>query len=551
MRSTKTRRPTGRRHAGSASWRRACAATAAIGTWLWVASPAAAQPSPPTGTVRVAGFQVSGNSLLPAAEVDKVLMPLLGLRSMPELQRAAAAVQALYAEAGYGAVVAYVPPQTGSDGIVRITVMEGKVAQVTVAGSRRYPEDRIKATLSDLVPGRTPRLDRIDTQLRMANENPARQMQLLLQPGKHSGEADARITVEDLPTQRTTVGLDNTGSDRNGEYRASLSWQHGNLSDRDDVASLQFQTSPTSPSQVKVLSAGYRLPMYSRHLVLDAFAAWSDVDGGTTPTFAGDLSFNGKGRIFGLRLAHYLRRWGEFDQRWAVGLDHRAYINRCTVAGLPEGACGPAGENVTVHPLTLDYSAQAGGRLSLGFNASLLANLRLGGKDAGPDAFAAVRPGASPGYMALRLGVVGGAQIADEWTMRGRITAQITGDALVPGEQFGLGGASSVRGYEEREVVGDTGAFASIEVGSPSLLPADSGRRLTLLAFADAGLVRNQNDAACLDDRNRCSLASLGLGARFGAGNLQARIDLAYPMKSAARTQRHDPRAHFAVNYGF
>lgn len=502
-------------------------------------------------SVKVSGFQVTGNTLLKQAAVDAVLLPMIGQRTIEDLRRAAAAVQALYAAEGYGAVVAYVPPQSGQDGIVTIAVVEGKIASVKVSGARRLSEQRIKDALPALVLGETPRISHIDAQLRMANENPSRQLQLLLQPGQKPGEAEARVAVEELPVQRVTVGLDNTGNTRTGDYRASVGWQHADLTGRDDVLSAQLQTSPTEPKLVKVFSGGYRLPLYRQRMALDVFAGYSDVEGGATQTIAGDLNFNGRGRVLGTRAGWYLPRWGEFDQRVALGFDHRAYLNRCTIAGLGSGVCGPAGESVTVHPLSLEYSAQAGGATSLGLSASLSGNLRLGGRNTSAAHFEAVRPGAAPSYVALRFGATGGTVVAEDWSIRGRLTGQLTRDGLVPGEQFGIGGASSVRGYEERELVGDNGAFASVELGSPSLLGQPQAGRLSLLAFADAAYVANQLDTPCLEDRTRCTLASLGVGARFGLGTLQARLDVAYALKSAARTQRGDAKAHFAVNYGF
>ena len=131
------------------------------------------------------------------------------------------------------------------------------------------------------------------------------------------------------------------------------------------------------------------------------------------------------------------------------------------------------------------------------------------------------------------------------------MTGQLSRDALVPGEQFGIGGAASVRGYEERELVGDSGVFLSSELATPNLFSSPTSGKLNVLAFVDAASVANQQDTPCLEDRTRCSLASLGLGARYALGSLQARLDVAYPLKAAARTQRGDTKAHFAVNYGF
>lgn len=504
-------------------------------------------------TVDVVGYQVRGNTLLGGAVLDAVLLPLKGRRTLDELHRAAAAVQALYAQAGYGAVVAYVPPQTPSDGVVTISVVEGKLRAVTVKGAEQFPAANIVASLPDLAVGATPRLRDIDAQLRIANENPAKQVQVLLRPGRQTGDVEAELAVTEQPLRRWTVGLDNTGNARTGEFRVSLGWQHANLSGHDDVFNAQAQTSPTEPDKVAVLSGGYRWPLYRQHMVLDAFAALSDVDGGSSQTLAGDLRFNGRGRIFGARAAWYLPRWGDFDQRVAVGLDRRDYLNRCEIEGLPVGACGPAGSSVSVTPLSLEYTVQSAGVMLIGAGASIHHNLRTGGSRSGAEAFEAVRTGATPGYTAVRFGAQVGMAVLDDWQLRGRLTGQLTGDALVSGEQFGLGGMSSIRGYDERELVGDSGAALAIEVGTPALFGdrLGEGAALRLHTFADLGHAQNNRGAPCLEARTHCTLASLGLGARFGRGPLQARLDLAYPLNDAARTRRGDARAHVAVQYGF
>ncbi len=512
------------------------------------AAPLLAQTS-----VKVSGFQITGNTLLDPKKVDAVLMPMLGQRTLDELHRAANAVQALYAAEGYGAVVAYLPPQSGQDGLVTIAVVEGKVSAITVSGATRFTADNVKASLPALQLGRTPRLRDLDAQLRMANENPGKQVQVLLKPGKQPGEAEAALMVQEQALHRFTVGLDNTGNDRTGDYRATFGWQHAGISGHDDVLGAQLQLSPTEPSQVRVLSAGYRWPFYAKHLVVDAFAAYSDVDGGSTASLAGDLRFVGRGRVFGLRAGWYLPRWGEFDPRLIVGFDRRAYLNRCDIDGLPTGACGPAGESVSVSPLSIEYALQSGGARPMGLSVSLHHNLGLGGSHTDRAAFEAVRPGAKPGYSALRLALSAAMPvISDQWQLRGRMTAQWTPDALVSGEQFGFGGAQSVRGYEERELIGDMGVAASLELTGPGLLGESAGYgSLRPLAFVDGGWARNQGDTPCVDVVLNCSAVSIGVGARFAIGSVSARIDLAYPLKSVARTQRGDTRAHVALQVGF
>lgn len=515
---------------------------------------AGAQPAgPAAATMKVSGYQVKGNTLLSPSAVDAVLLPMLGQRTLDELQRAAAAVQLLYAAEGYGAVVAYLPPQSGSDGLVVIEVVEGKVSTVSVTGATRTGNAQVLASLPSLQVGRTPRLRDIDAELRIANENPARNAQVLLKPGQKPGETEAHVAVQEQPPQSWTVGLDNTGNSRTGGYRASLGWQHASLTGHDDVAGVQLQTSPTEPSKLKVISGAYRWPLYGRHMVIEGFAAWSDISGANSTTQVGELSFAGSGRIAGVRLNVYLSRLGDFDQRLSVGWDRRAYLNDCRIAGLPAGACGPAGESVTLTPLSLEWLLQSGGLAPRSLSLGLAHNLPLGGRNGDAASFDASRAGARRGYTALRFNASAGQPVLEDWQLNVRLAGQVSGDALVSGEQFGAGGSVSVRGYEEREVTGDRGVVTSVELTSPPLLGEMLPREasLRLVSFLDAGLVANVGDAPCADLRTRCSVVALGVGARYAVGRLQARLDLAYPLKDAVRTQRGDTRAHLAVNLGF
>ena len=89
------------------------------------------------------------------------------------------------------------------------------------------------------------------------------------------------------------------------------------------------------------------------------------------------------------------------------------------------------------------------------------------------------------------------------------------------GEQFGIGGASSVRGTTERPVSGDRGVFGSLEFNSPELMPG-----LRWAGFVDAGHVSSETSAASpklASDR----LGSFGLGLRYSAGMISASAEWA------------------------
>lgn len=557
--------------AALASWAiTAITATATLGSTTLLATialcaPVRAQPAPvvapagadgnPASETRIAvqSFRIDGNTLLDGALLQATLVPWLGSRTLAELRQAALAVQALYGQAGYGAVVAYLPPQAPAGGELLVQVVEGRIGRISVQGQRRLTAERVRAALPTLLLGATPRVRRIDAELQIANENPARVIGVLLSPGSVPGEVHANVQVDEQALQRVSLALDNSGNSRTGEYRLGLGWQHADATGHDDVLSLQLQVSPTRWQALQVFSAGYRLPWVRALAALDVFAAYSDVDGGLQASAAGGVRFAGKGHVAGTRITRYLPRWGELDQRLLGGIDYRAYLNDCQVAGLPAGACGTAGQSVALQPLTLEYAAQSGGPLPSAFNLVLAHNLALGGRHGSAADFDAVRSGASRHYSLLRAAGQISLPVLDDSTLTARFAAQHSADRLVPGEQFGLGGAGSVRGYGERELAGDTGWLASLELATPRLdgALALAGIDARLLVFADGGQVANHGDLPCRGQQQRCGLSSLGIGARLGWRTLHLRLFLAQAQHDAAATQRQDWRTHFALSGRF
>lgn len=504
------------------------------------AARAAAQPAPQR--VTVTDISILGNTLLPQASIDAAVASFKGQRTMDEIKQAAQAVQQLYRQAGYGGVVTFLPEQAVAGGKLVIGVLEGRLARVVVLGNKQFSAENVRRSVPQLAEGQTPRVRRIDVQVQLANDNPARKLALTLEPGSQRGEVDAQIQVSEEPVSRWSLMTDNTGSRQTGRLRLGLGYQNAALWDRDHQLSLQAQTSPEHPSRVQIYSGSYRVPLYDAGLLLNGYATYSNTDAGPTATAAGALQFVGKGRSLGLSVTRLLERWGEFDQRMSLAIERRDYLNDCAIQGLPAGACGSAGESVTVHPLTLDYTALRSGERAAGVYAAVSHNLALGGARA--NNIDAVRPGARRGYTLLRGGGSLAVPLRDDWRMNYRLNLQTSADALVPGEQFGLAGASVVRGYEEREVTGDSGLAASAELVSPAM--GRSGWRM--LAFADGGVARNRLNTECLEGQTRCTLASVGLGARLALGSSQWRVDLAQALKDGRTTERHAMRLHFQAS---
>ena len=495
---------------------------------------------------------IQGNTLLTEAELANLVSRLPGGKwTLEDLNKAAISIQQAYRNAGYGGVVAFIPEQDLKLGNVIVRVIEGKLARIRISDNQRLDETNIRRSLPSLKEGTTPNVAQIDRDIQLANENPVKELQVKLAAGAKPGEIDASIAVADEKPLRFLFGLDNTGNPQSGEYRLSASIQHANLWNRDHIGTLQYQTSPTEPNLVRIYSIGYRLPIYGFSSSIDAFYAHSTVDSGTTITPAGPLQFTGTGDVAGLRYNRYLQRVGEYDHRLIFGIDWRKFDNECSVGTLGAAGCGSAGVSVASLPMSIGYTGQVdNAKMSWGTSTSLAYN--VGGSS--QEVFEAARPGAKKGYTILRLSAFVSRALPAGYGVHGRISGQYSPDALISGEQHGVGGATSVRGYRERELAGDHGFLVNLEGLGPDL-----GKTFKLntasfrpLVFVDYGLATNHNGAPCHVTDSTCSLSSVGVGARFAFGKwLSGRVDVGHTLEDGNQITSGRTRGHFALNLVF
>ncbi|HEX8962833.1 MAG TPA: ShlB/FhaC/HecB family hemolysin secretion/activation protein [Rhodocyclaceae bacterium] len=512
---------------------------------------AAAVPAAQQLRVPILHWAVEGNTLLPEAAVESVLAPYLAPdRGLDDIRAAQRALEAAYRRAGYGTVSVILPEQEIGSGTVRLRVVEGRIGRVDISGNRHFDAANLRASLPALREGATPNLDSLDANVQLSNENPAKHVGVALAAGSETAGIDARVEVEDHRPQRFGASIDNTGTVDTGRTRLALSYQHANLWNRDHVVSAQFLTSLEHADRIKVVSAGYRAPFYEWNSAVDVFAARSDVSGVSTPTTAGLLSFGARGSIVGVRYNAYLPRIGGGDQKLIVGIDRRAYDNACTLGDFGAAGCGAAAASITVRPASIAWAGQwlrpgFRGSASVGYTRNL-----PGGANGSAADFAAARSGADAAYDLWRAGAQAGIALPADLLLQGMLDVQQTRHALVPGEQFGLGGAGSVRGFDERAVANDNGYRASIELYTPELagrlkLPGS----LRLLAFHDAGGVTRNH--ALPGEEAHTRLASVGIGGRYALGrDAFLRFDIAH----ATRTDGHDAQkqqAHLSLQVYF
>jgi hemolysin activation/secretion protein len=187
-----------------------------------------------------------------------------------------------------------------------------------------------------------------------------------------------------------------------------------------------------------------------------------------------------------------------------------------------------------------------------------LYNIPWGGQGQKSD-FGAVRSGATANYLIMRYGLNVMFRPGADWMVRVATNGQYTPDRLIPGEQFGYGGATVLRGYEEREESWDAGFSGSFEVYSPDIapmlsipkipgIPNSPNSQLRLLGFFDGGTGYNLRPQP--GELTGNSLTSIGAGFRFGVGetfsfNLDWGYALADSTATVDQTRRGGSKFHF------
>ncbi len=493
---------------------------------------------------QISRFDVSGNTLLAPAEVQAAVAPFTGPgRDFGDVQRALEALEAVYHARGYNVVTVQLPEQELNGGVVRLNVIQTHVSRVSVGGNRHYSEENIRASLPTLQPGQTPNLSEVSANLRLVNENPGKKVKLNLAGGDADDEVEARVEVLDERPWKAMLSVDNTGTEATGETHAGVLLQHANLWGRDHVGSIQYTTTAERPDRVAVWSAGYHIPLYALGDSVDLFASWSNVDSGTVTAGIFDLAVSGKGAVAGARYTHALAKRGNLESRLVYGIDYKAYKNDVVFGGQNFG------NDVTVHPLSIGWAASTvGASGDANFAVSVLQNI-AGGPRGGNQDFAAVRAAAKASYTVLRFSAAFSNAIGGDWQSRVLLNGQATGDALVPGEQFGAGGSTTVRGFGERDLATDAGVVANLELYTPNLC-ARALWQCRLLGFYD--FAWGQRNHILPGELRRAEISSAGLGLRFAvAGNASVQLDYGHALHTGSIAATSKNKLHVRVGLAY
>jgi len=455
--------------------------------------------------LKVNRYEVIGENPLSEQQTKLSLAPFLGpLKGLQQLQDAAAALQnALQAE-GYGFYKVTLAPQTLETGIVKLKIKAIKVNNITVQhGFVReiyFSSENILASLPSLQEEYSPNIYRIARELELANKNPAKQATVQFTKSEKADYINANILVNAQAPDNFHAWLNNTGTRYTGDYRLGIGYKNNNLFDKDHELALSFTTSPDFPKDVQQYGISYRIPLFKLLAVWQLYAYYSDIDSGVV---AGGFDVSGRGTFIGTKYEWHLPKLSitkSYNHQLVFGLDDKLFDNEVFFTG------SPFGNDVRSTPISISYQGLWKElKRSFSFYVGLDKNLTIGSLN-NNKTYALNRYKAKADWYHIRYGssfewLYGG------WMVKGRFDGQHSEQALISGEQFGIGGLTGgVRGFIERELIGDRGLRGSLEIWLPSFWQ----NQMRLLTYLDAGYVRREH--ALPGELDSETIASAGVG---------------------------------------
>lgn len=498
-------------------------------------------------------YQVTGNTVLPQMAIEEAVYPFLGPgKHVADVEKARAALEKAYHDAGYLTVYVSIPEQKVDSGVVVLKVTEGVIERTKVTGAQYTLPSRIRAEAPSTAEGQVPNFNDMQRELAAASRAPGVRVTPTLEPGRRPGTTVLELKVSETPPVSAWLDYNNAHSANTSATRLAGGVSYSNLFQRAQTLSLTYQTAPTNPAEASAVSASYVMPLadYRRYLSLYAVHSSSNVT--SSAINVGDQILFGNNDIVGARYIVPLRPRGSLTHQLTLGLDWKNSKQAANGLSTP----------LRYWTLDANYGLglnDAGGAWQ--FGAGTVLGLR--GPGTGDVSFGQRRYLAHNSFAVLKLNAQRLQKLPAGWSLVGSADAQLADQALINNERFSAGGVGSVRGYLQSEAAGDQGIRASLELRAPAWAPSQWPllKSVQLYAFYDAAYLR-VNEALPAEIASY-TLDSVGLGLDVRAGRaFSLSLSLAQALADGPKndlssspprpfTQAHDVRVHFDTRLDF
>ncbi|MDF1812237.1 MAG: ShlB/FhaC/HecB family hemolysin secretion/activation protein [Verrucomicrobiales bacterium] len=474
--------------------------------------------------------------------------------SLTSLDRMVKDVIVAYREGDRPVVDVLLPEQDITSGVVQLVVIESKLSRIRVEGVDVDTEEYIRSQMR-VRKGEVIRSSEILHDLAWLNRSPYRKVDLAYAPGRDFGTTDVILKPYNSKMNSFFVGYEDSGTEFLGRERFVTGVNFGELGRPGRSLAYQF-TSDFDFEHVRGNTVVYSHDLPWRHN-LTLLASFVDVDA-TVPVAVGLPPARSEGFNWQLSARYniplksketYLCEplFGTIQRRRDMhfGFDFKANENDLEFGGLLGVALGNTlNTQVEIYQFTAGYKEvwQHPGGVSQLDVAGFYSPGGFSPQNS-DRVFNLARPGSEANYAYATAGFEHQHRLMQDWSMRTKLAGQIANGNLQASEQYGAGGYSTVRGFDQSAIRGDEGIYGTFELYAPEMSfarifdwPYAHGPctdSLRLLGFFDAASVSNVTPNPNVPEPNSQTIASVGVGMRYTYNDFfKLRVDYGHPVMS-------------------
>ena len=500
--------------------------------------------------VPIETVRVQGDTILSQAEIDAIFKPLEGKTvSLAELRLAIDDLTQIYLERGYITSRAVLEEASLDRGNIQIRIIEGTVKQIKVEGTNRlqgYVRDRV-----NLAVGKPLNTAKLEDQLRLLRLDPLfENVEASISAGDNPevGTSVVVVRVEESDRFNAKVSVDNYSPPSVGAERLGLQAEYRSLIRGGDKISARFYPRFRALTDTFDFALNYQIPVNARNGTVTAGfnINRNEVIDPIGEVFE-DLEIEGESERFNLGFRQPIIRNPRQELALSLGFDYQDGQTLLFQEGAPFGAGADENGETTTSVIRFgqeyvrrQVSGAWAGRSQ--FNLGINALGATENEDPIPD-----------GQFISWLGQIQRVQVInpDNFLVI-QADLQLTPDALLPSQQFVIGGGQSVRGYRQNVRSGDNGVILSVE-DRWAIFKSKAGKPIfTFTPFANLGTVWNQGDNPNeLPDET--FIAAIGVGFIWQPiSGLNVQLNYAPPLISLddKGDDIQDDGLHFSVDYG-
>lgn len=496
--------------------------------------------------IRFEGVTVYSEAALRKTFADRLGQTI----TLADLYAIAAQITASFRNDGYILTQVVVPPQTIDGGVARLQVVEGYIDRVNVA---LEPEARaendaamalIRGHAARISTGRALNVKDLERYMLLINDLPGISARGVLSPSPtRPGAADLNILVA-RDAFDGLIGIDNYGTRYLGPVQLSGAAAFNSLLGHNERLTAQAVVAPEPGEgfELGYAALGYEQPLLPNGLKMALAGNYTATNPGYT---LDEFDVRGYSRLLSATLSYPLIRTRATSLYTSVSFDMRNVNTSNNFEDTRKDRIRALRASTRLEHLDTLFGA--------GLNVvdvEVSQGLDIFGATSKADVNKSRAEGEGV-FTKLNVEIQRLQRIASRINLLIGARGQLSNDALLSSEEFGVGGLGYARGFDPSEIIGDEGIAGKLELQWNMARPVSFTHDNQLFAFYDAGSVWNDDPAAPNLDRD--TLTSAGFGVRskiMDYTNMD--FTVAFPLNRDVQTQKdRDPRVYFSLSRKF